>query len=216
MNIIITGSTGMVGEGVLLECLENPNVKNVLMLNRKANWIKHPKLKELLVSDFTKLDAVANELKGYDACFFCAGVSSIGMNEADYTKFTYDTTIAVAKKLLELNPGMVFDYVSGTSTDSSEKGKMMWARVKGKTENDLMKMGFRKQFNFRPGIMKPIKGQKNLKTSYKILIPLTAPFFGKKVLTLKEVGMAMINSVTKEYPKQILEIADIRALAELK
>lgn len=214
MNIIITGTTGMVGEGVLLECLENKAITKVLMINRKPNYIKHPKLKELLVSDFTKLESFSEELKGYDACFFCSGVSSIGMNEADYTKLTYDLTLSFAEQLLKLNPTMVFDYVSGAATDSSEKGKLMWARVKGKTENDLMKLGFRKQFNFRPGVMKPIKGQQNLKTAYKIFIPILAPFFGSKVLTLKEVGLAMINSVTKEYPKQVLEIADIRALSQ--
>lgn len=213
MNVIITGATGMVGEGVLLECLENKAVKKVLMVNRKHYGLKHPKLQELLLSDFSKPESASEALKGYDACFYCAGVSSIGMNEADYARITYETTLAFANKLAQLNPDMVFTYVSGASTDSSEKGKVMWARVKGKTENALMRLPFRNEYNFRPGIMKPTKGQVNLKTSYKILIPILAPFFS--TLTMKQVGTAMINAVSKGYPKQVLEVADIRALSEI-
>src|ERR1700754_361161 len=144
ITVILTGATGMVGEGVLLECLENPEVAQVLIVNRKPSLRKHPKLKELIVPDFMKLDQYNDQLKGYDACFFCAGISSIGMKEAAYSHITYDITLNFAQKLLALNPAMTFNYVSGSHTDSSEKGKVMWARVKGKTENALMKLPFKK------------------------------------------------------------------------
>lgn len=215
MNIIITGATGMVGEGVLLECLENYAVKKVLMINRKPSAIKHPKLEELIVLDFMQLNRYADFLQGYDACFYCAGVSSVGMNEIKYTYVTYDTTLAFARALSEINPNMVFNFVTGSHTDTSENGKIMWARVKGKTENDLMKLPFKGQYNFRPGFMKPFKEQKNVKTILKIMIPLFPVLFPKKTLTLKDVGQAMINTVKEGYPKQILEIEDIKILAEL-
>lgn len=214
MNVIITGATGMVGEGVLLECLENPNVEKVLMVNRKPFDLKHPKLKELIIKDFLNLDGINDELKGYDACFYCAGISSVGMKEDEYTKITYDTTITFAKKLAEQNSNMTFIFVSGAATDSSEKGKIMWARVKGKTENDLAKLPFKKEYNFRPGIMKPTPGQKNVKTSFKLLIPILAPFFPRRTSTLREVALAMINSVLKGYSKNVLEVEDIKALAK--
>jgi len=214
MKIIITGATGMVGEGIMLECLENPIVTNVLVVNRKPlNW-KHEKLSELIVSDFIKLENYEKQLSGYDGCFFCAGVSSVGINEAQYTHITYDTTVAFATKLAQLNPTMVFTYVSGTGTDSSEKGKLMWARVKGKTENDLMKLPFKGVYNFRPGVIKPFKGQKNIKTIYKIFIPIFTVLFSSKTLTLKQVGQAMINAVRNGYSKHVLEIADIRELSK--
>lgn len=214
MKVIITGATGMVGEGVLFECLENTNVKEVLIVNRKHYDMSHPKLKELLVVDFSDLENFSEELKGYDACFYCAGVSSVGIKEDDYSRITYDTTLAFAKQLVQLNPDMVFNFVSGSRTDSTEKGKVMWAKVKGKTENALMKLPFKGQYNFRPAIMKATKGQVNVKTIYKILAPLMAPFFPKKTLSLKQVGKAMINTVSKGYPKQILEVEDIEQLAK--
>jgi len=217
MKVIITGSTGMVGEGVLLECLAHPDVKQVLMVNRKPNPLKHQKLKELIVPDFLKSDQFTEQLTGYDACFYCAGISSFRMNEQQYGLITYDTTIRFAGKLAGLNPGMVFNYVSGAHTDSSEKGRIMWARVKGKTENALLKLPFKKTYNFRPGFMKPTAGQKNIKSFYKIissLYPVLRLLFPKQVLTMHEVGWAMINSVQKGYPKQILEIEDIKSLAQ--
>lgn len=214
MKVIVTGATGMVGEGVLLECLENSAVTEVLIVNRKHYNLTHPKLKELIVPDFTKLESFAEKLKGYDGCFFCAGVSSVGMKEDQYSKITYDTTLAFAKQLQQLNPTMVFDYVSGSRTDSSEQGEVMWARVKGRTENALMKLGFRGQYNFRPALMKAVKGQVNVKTIYKILGPIISPFFPQKTLPLKDVAQAMINTVSKGYPKQILEVDDIDALAK--
>ena len=214
MKIILTGATGMVGEGVLIECLDNKAVTEVLMVNRRPFSMHHPKLKELIVPDFTKLEGFERNLSGYDACFFCAGVSSVGMNEEKYTYLTYHTTITFATALSGLNLGMVFTYVSGASTDSSEKGKMMWARLKGKTENDLMKLPFKGVYNFRPGVMKHFPQQKNVKSFFKPVISVFSLLFPKQVLTLKQVGQAMINVVDKGYEKHVLEISDIRKLAE--
>ena len=214
MKVIITGATGMVGEGVLLECLQNPAVKKVLMVNRKPSPLSHPKLEALIVPDFMKLEQYAAALTGYDACFYCAGISSIGMNEADYTHITYDTTLAFAKVLAAINPNMVFTFVSGSHTDSSEKGRIMWARVKGRTENALLKLPFRGEYNFRPGFMKPFKEQKNIKAIFKIIIPIIPILFPKKSLTMQQIGQAMIHAVQKGYPKSILEIEDIKELAK--
>lgn len=213
MKIVLTGATGMVGEGVLFECLENPEVTEILLVSWKHYDITHPKLKELLAPDFMKLEGFENQLSGYDGCFYCAGISSVGMDEARYTSITYDTTLNFAGKFLELNPDSVFTFVSGAHTDSSEKGKVMWARVKGKTENALVKLPFRGAYNFRPGFMKPFKGQKNVKPIFKPVIFIYPFLFPKKSLTLKEVGQAMINAVKKGYPKNILEIEDIKKLA---
>lgn len=214
MNVIITGATGMVGEGVLFECLENQSVRKILIVSRKHYPLKHPKVEELLIADFSNLKSVSDKLTGYDACFYCAGISSVGVNEEQFTKITFDTTLAFAKQILELNPKIVFNFVSGNRTDSTEQGKVMWARIKGKTENALMKLPFKAQYNFRPAIMKGTKGQINVKRSYKILAPLIAPFFPQKTLTLKEVGRAMINAVLKGYPKPVLEVDDIAHLAK--
>jgi len=213
MKIILTGATGMVGEGVLIECLENNAVTEVLMVNRRTFPMEHPKLKELIVPDFTKLENFEQQLTGYDGCFFCSGISSVGMNEEKYTLITYHTTMAFATALSRLNPGMVFTYVSGASTDSSEKGKLMWARVKGKTENDLMKLPFKGVYNFRPGVMKHFPQQNNVKSYFKPVITIFSFLFPKQVLTLKQVGQAMINAVSKGYPRHVLEINDIRDLA---
>jgi uncharacterized protein YbjT (DUF2867 family) len=215
LKIIITGATGMVGEGVLLECLQHADVKEVLMVNRKPFNLKHSK--ECIVPDFFYLDEFKNQLKGYDACFFCAGISSAGMNEAEYTRITYDTTLHVANTLISVNPNMIFDFISGSHTDSSEKGKIMWARVKGKTENALMSLPFKKVYNFRPGLMKPTSGQKNVKGFYKVLgalYPFFLFLFPNNVSTMQEVGQSMINSVTRGYSKQILEVEDIKILAK--
>ncbi|MES2829449.1 MAG: NAD-dependent epimerase/dehydratase family protein [Bacteroidota bacterium] len=214
MKVIITGATGMVGEGVLFECLENSNVTDVLIVNRKHYELQHPKLRELLIPDFSNLEQFSEELKGYDACFYCAGVTSVGKNEAEYTRITYDTTLAFAKQISELNPNMVFTFVTGSRTDSTEKGKVMWARIKGRTENALMKLPFKGEYNFRPAIMKGTKGQKNVKWLYKVLEPVLSPFFREQTLTLKQVGQAMINAVSKGYPKQVLEVDDIAQLAK--
>ncbi len=214
MKVIITGATGMVGEGVLLECLQNAAVTHILIVGRRHYDLSHPKVKELLIPDFLQSEKFADQLGGCDACFFCAGVSSVGMNEADYTKITHDTTLAFAKTLVSKNTNMVFNFITGQGTDSTEKGKLMWARVKGRTENDLMKLGFKGQYNFRPGVMIPTKGQKSLKTSYKIVGALFGWMVPKSTLTLVQVGKAMIHSVSKGYSKQVLEVADIKKLAE--
>ena len=217
IKVIITGATGMVGEGVLFECLQNSTVSEVLIINRRHYDLDHPKLKELIVSDFFQLDQFAQKIKGYDACFFCAGVSSVGMKEEKYTYITYDTTIAFARTLLNYNNDMSFCYVSGSHTDSSEKGRMMWARVKGKTENDLMKLPFKKVYNFRPGIIQPTPGLKNTLRLYTYLgwlIPVMRMFGSKSIVKLKELGEAMINAAATGYEKQIIEVRDILALAK--
>jgi uncharacterized protein YbjT (DUF2867 family) len=180
MKVIVTGATGMVGEGVLLECLDNPAVERVLSVSRRSCEHAHAKLRECLVPDFRDLGAHESELGGYDACFYCAGVSSVGMSEADYTVITYDTPLGFAKTLVRLNPGMVFVHISGSHTDGSEQGKVMWARVKGKAENALMRLPFKAVYNFRPSIMKPTPGQKHIKRAYRaalLLYPLFSLFF---------------------------------------
>ena len=213
IKVIITRATGMVGEGVMFECLQSEKVSEVLIISRRHYEMAHPKLKELIVPDFFKLDQFAENLQGFDGCFFCAGVSSVGMKEEKFTHLTYDTTLAFAKSLLKVSSNMVFTYVSGTKTDSSKKGKMMWARVKGKTENDLAKLGFKAEYNFRPGVMQPFPEQKNWKPVVKFLVKIVKFLSPKSVLTLKEVGNAMINAVTIGYPKNVLEVADIKELA---
>ncbi|MES2848506.1 MAG: NAD-dependent epimerase/dehydratase family protein [Bacteroidota bacterium] len=215
IKVIVTGATGMVGEGVLHECLLNDDVEKVLVINRKPCGVSHPKLKEIIHSNFFDLSAIEDQLTGYDACFFCLGVSSVGMKEDEYTKMTYTLTMHVAETLCRKNSDMVFCYVSGASTDSTEKGKLMWARVKGKTENDLMKLTFKKVYNFRPGIIEPTKGLKNTLGFYKYLgwlIPVFRLFY--TVVTLKQIGLAMINVVSKGYEKQVLEVKDIIELSE--
>jgi len=213
IKVIITGATGMVGEGVLFECLQNPIVSEVLIINRRHYEMQHPKLKELIVPDFFQLDKFSDSLSSYDACFFCTGISSVGMREDKFTLITYDTTMACAKALLALNGNMVFTYVSGAKTDSTLKSKMMWARVKGKTENDLAKLGFKGEYNFRPGIMQPFPGQKNWKSWVKFMVKVIKAISPKSVLSLHEVGKAMINCVTIGYDKNVLEVSDIRKLA---
>ncbi len=214
MKVIVTGATGMVGEGVLFECLENTAVEEVLIIGRKHYNLTNPKLKELILKDFSEIKNHTEQLKNYDGCFFCAGASSVGENEESFTKKTFDFVVPFATTLSEINPQMTFIYVSGNRTDSTEKGKVMWARVKGRTENALMKLPFKGQYSFRPAIMKATKGQVNVKTIYKIMGPLIAPFFPAKTLTLKQVGTAMINAVANGYPKQILEVNDIIELAK--
>lgn len=213
VKVIITGATGMVGEGVLLECLENAAVERVLAVLRRPSGHTHAKLEECLVKDFRHLDSVEPQLSGYDACFYCAGVSSVGMSEAEYTALTYDTPLAFAGTLARLNPNLVLVHISGASTDSSEHGPVMWARVKGKAENALSRLPFRAVYHFRPGLMKPVAGQKNLKRTYRVALlfyPLLKLFL--KALSLHEVGRAMIRCVQSGAPKSVLEVADIQAL----
>ena len=215
IDVIVTGVTGMVGEGVLHECLNSPLVGKVLVVTRKPYGISHPKYLEIIHSDFFDLSAIESQLSGYDACFFCLGVSSVGMKKGLYEKMTYDLTMNFAKTLVKQNHAMQFCYVSGSGTDSTEKGNSHWARVKGKTENDLQKLGFKKVYLFRPGILKPTPGLKNTLGFYKWmgwLIPVIELFSSKGVNSLKELGNAMITAVTKGYDKHILEVKDIKAI----
>lgn len=212
IRAIVTGATGMVGEGVLQECLSHPQVEAVLVVNRKPCGVNHPKLKEIIHADFFDISLIAEQLKGYNACYFCLGVTSIGKKEPEYYKLTYTLTLHVAETLSRLNPDMTFCYVSGAGTDSSEKGGQMWARVKGKTENDLAKLPFKQEFNFRPGLMKAAKGAKNVPSIYKYLAwlyPLLHWLFPSGSCTLAEVGQAMINVTLHGYLERILEVRDI-------
>jgi hypothetical protein len=217
LRAIITGSTGMVGEGVLYECLQHPDVEHILVINRKPCGYTHPKLKEIIHGNFFDLAPIQDQLKNYNACFFCLGVSSVGMKEPEFYKFTYDLTMTMARILSVQNPGMTFCYVSGSGTDTSEKGKRMWARVKGKTENDLMKLPFKKVYAFRPGYMQPTKGLKNTLKAYAYIAwmyPFWKAVFPGFVSTLKEVGLAMINCAKKDYGKAVLEVRDMVAIAK--
>jgi len=216
MRVILTGVTGMVGEGVMLECLDNPEVTKVLSVSRKPTNHEHPKLEQLHVTDFRKLtESDEAKLTGYDACFYCAGISSAGMNEADYTAVTFDTPVSFATTLARLNPDMVLVHISGQSTDGTEKGRVMWARVKGRAENALMKLPFKGVYNFRPGLMTPYPGQKHVKTLFRValvLAPVLKLFF--PALTLSQLGRAMIHCVKSGAPKQVLEVKDISALLQ--
>ena|SRR5258708_11631115 len=217
IRVVITGATGMVGEGVLHECLLHPDVEHVSVINRKPGGVSHPKLKEIIHRDFHNLSPIEDQLRNSNACFFCLGVSSVGLNESEYSRLTYDLTLHVAETIVKQNPGMTFCYVSGAATDSSEHGKRMWARVKGRTENKLMQLAFKRAYMFRPGYMQPTKGLKNTLKYYAVLAwlyPVWRLLFPKYVCTLKEVGMAMINTVNRGYEKSILEVDDIVELAK--
>ena len=206
----------MVGEGVLNEALKHPDVESILVIGRRSCNVEHQKLKELLHNDFFDYSTLREHLRGFNACFFCLGVSSVGMNEQEYTRITYDLTMHAASVLSRINPDMTFCYISGTGTDSSEKGRLMWARVKGKTENHLTRLPFKAVYLFRPGLMKPTKGQKNVKPLFKVLgllYPLWKVLSPKNVCTLEEVGLAMIQAAQTGYTKQILENKDIAQLA---
>lgn len=219
IRAIVTGATGMVGEGVLHECLLHPDVEQVLVINRRPCGVTHPKLKEIVHENFLDLSSLENHLYPYNACFFCLGVSSLGMKEPEYHRLTYDLTIHLAEILARRNPDMTFCYVSGSGTDSTEKGKVMWARVKGKTENQLLRMPFKKAYMFRPGFMQPTKGLKNALKAYAYvnwMFPVLRPMFPGFVSTLKEVGIAMIKVAGKGYEKSVLEVRDIVALARRK
>jgi len=206
----------MVGEGVLLECLDNRVIDEVLSVSRKPSGITHPNLNEYIVTDFLSLKENDDRLRGYDACFFCAGVSSVGMKEDDYRRITYDTTMNFARAVGP-NPRMSFVYVSGSGTDSTEKGKVMWARVKGKTENDLMKLPFKQVFAFRPGFMKITKGQKHIPGFYKYvswLFPFIKLMVPNIIFTMSQIGKAMISAAHDGYEKNVIEVKDIKILAD--
>ena len=205
----------MVGEGVLLECLNHPEIEEILSVSRKPAGIEHPKLKEYIVTDFLSLQENDTMLKGYDACFFCAGVSSVGMKEEEYRRITYDTTLNFARAV-NPDPRMSFVYVSGGGTDSTEKGRIMWARVKGKTENDLMKLPFKRAFGFRIGFLIAAPQQKRILKYYKYiswLIPAIKIFFPNIISTMKEVANAMIYVSQKGYERNVIYVRDIKAMA---
>ncbi len=207
----------MVGEGVMHECLQHPDVETVLIINRRPSGFNHPKLTEIVHADFFDISPIRDQLSGYNACYFCLGVSSVGMKEPEYYRLTYTLTLNVAQALSELNPDMVFCYVSGGGTDSTEKGRSMWARVKGKTENDLMKLPFKKVYAFRPGYMHPTPGLINTNKYYKYITwmyPFMRWVFPGGVSTLAELGQAMINITLFGYDKQIIEVKDIVKLAK--
>ncbi|PCJ64778.1 MAG: epimerase [Bacteroidetes bacterium] len=220
MKVIITGATGMVGKGVLLECLEDDRVSEVLVVNRRSLAINHTKLREVLHSDFANLSAIENEMSEYDACFFNMGVTSIGKTEEEYAKFTYDIVAHWVETLYKLNPDLVFNYVSGQGTDSSEKGKSMWARIKGKAENYVLNKGFKDAYMFRPGMIIPEKGIKTTATWYSPIYFILQPFYPlfrrmSSVTTTTRIGQAMINSVTVNQDLKHLESGDINKLSSL-
>jgi len=219
MRVILFGATGMVGQGVLRECLLEHDVDSVLTVGRSATGARHPKLREIVPADMFDLSTSSDELSGWDACFFCLGVSSVGMTEAAYRRVTHDLTLAVARTLAEHNPTMPFVYVSGVGTDSSEHGRLMWARVKGQTENDLLALPLR-AYMFRPGYIQPMHGVRSKTTWARVLYSLVAPLypvlrrvFPKAMTTTVTMGRAMIRVAAAGAPKHVLEVADINALA---
>jgi hypothetical protein len=219
LRVILTGATGMVGEGVLHECLQAPEVEKVLLLNRKPSGITHPKITELVHGDLFDLTSIENHLIGYNACFFCLGISSVGVSKEDYYKTTYELTMNVAKTLSRLNADMTFSYISGAGTNSSEKGGSNWSRVKGKTENDLKLLQFKQVYNFRPGFLETTPGLKNTLPLYKYigwLTPILKAVMPGSVGSLRELGLGMVHATAYGYPKQTLEVKDIRAAAGKK
>jgi len=222
MKIILFGASGMVGQGVLRECLLDPDVESVLAVVRSPLGQpqgKETKVSELVHSDFTDFSAIEDQWRGYDACFFCLGVSSFGMSEKDYAHVTKDFTLAAAESLSRVNPNMTFIYVSGTGTDSTERGRIMWARVKGETENRLLKMPFKGAYMFRPGFIQPLHGIRSKTAIYRIpymfmgpFIPLLKALFPKFITTTEQVGRAMIKIAKQGAPKRLLENSDINAL----
>jgi len=216
MKVIVTGATGMVGEGVLHECLIHPDIEEVLIINRKPIGILHSKLKEIVHADFFDLTSIKDQLAGYDACFFCLGISSVGVKAEIYYKTTYKLTMNMGRTLSELNPEMTFCYVSGAGTDGTEKGRIEWARVKGKTENDLMKLSFRQVYAFRPGFIKPIAGLSKTHPFYKYitwLFPLGRAIYPTGFCTMQELALSMINLVNFAYGQKVITGKDIISLA---
>jgi uncharacterized protein YbjT (DUF2867 family) len=211
----------MVGQGVLRECLQDPGVEQVAALGRSATGVQHPKLVDIRHADLANYAGIEDRLHGFDACFFTLGVSSAGMKEADYDRVTYGFTLAAGETLGRLNPGMAFIYVSGAGTDSTERGRTMWARVKGRTENALLRLPLN-AYMFRPGMIQPLDGIRSKTASYRILYALTKPLLPllrwampNQILTTREMGQAMLNVARRGYPKPILEVRDIRAAVNL-
>ena len=216
MKVVIFGATGMVGQGVLRECLLDPDVESVLAIVRKTSLPQHDKLREIVHQDVFDLAAIEGRVSGYDACFFCLGVSSVGMKEETYRRVTYDLTVSAARSLANLNPTMTFIYVSGAGTDSTERGRLMWARVKGRTENALLQMRFKAVFLFRPGYVQLLHGIRTKKAWYSAVYGVMRPFypvlkmlFPNYVTTTECVGRAMLNVTKQGFPKSVLENRDV-------
>jgi uncharacterized protein YbjT (DUF2867 family) len=216
MKVILFGATGMVGQGVLRECLLDASVESVLAIGRNSTGQSNAKLREIKHSDFLDLSAISPQLAGYDACLFCLGVTSLGQSEENYRRLTYDITMAVATTLVKLNPGMTFIYVTGQGTDSTEQGRVMWARIKGKTENDLFKLPFKAAYMFRPGGIQPLHGVRSKTAWVQAIYAATGPLWAllnriapKYVTTTEKLGRAMIKVARDGYPKPILESLDI-------
>jgi uncharacterized protein YbjT (DUF2867 family) len=219
MRVLIFGATGMVGQGVLRECLLDPEIDFVQTAGRSASGVKHPKLRELVRPDLMHYADIEADLVGFDACFFCLGVSSGTVSEVEYERLTYGITMAAAETLSRLNPGMTFVYVSGAGTDSSEKGRVMWARVKGRTENALLRLPFKAAYMFRLAGVQAMHGERSRTTAYRIiyglikpLVPLLRRIFPNYILTTEEIGRAMIRVAKRGASKTILESSDIRDL----
>jgi len=222
MNALLFGATGMVGQGVLRECLSDPRVQLVQAVGRSATRAQHPKLREIVHQDLFHYETIEAQLTGFDACFFCLGISSTGMKEEDYERVTFGITMAAAEVLCRLNPQMTFIYVSGAGTDSTERGRSMWARVKGKTENALLRLPFAAAYMFRPGIIQPLDGIRSKTPVYQVfytlakpLLPLLRAAFPNYVLTTRQIGQAMLSVARHGFPKRVLESKDIRAAAHL-
>jgi uncharacterized protein YbjT (DUF2867 family) len=216
MKILIFGATGMVGQGVLRECLLDADIGVVQTVGRRATGEQHPKLREIVQPDLFHYSTIESELAGFDACFFCLGVSSAGMSEESYNNLTYTLTLAAAETLSRLNPAMTIVYVSGAGTDSSEKGRVMWARVKGKTENAILRLPFKAAYMFRPGIIQPVHGARSSTPAYRIgyalfapILPLLRRLFPRYILTTEEIGRAMVRVARQGAPKKVLESWDI-------
>ena len=219
--MILLGATGMVGQGVLRECLLDPAVEIVLTIGRNATEQQHEKLHEIVPNDLSDLSAIEGKLSGYDACFFCLGVSAVGMNEEAYRRITYDLTTSVARTLAKLNPAMTFIYVSGSGTDSTERSRMMWARVKGNTENALLQMPFKAAYMFRPGYIQPLHGIRTKTKWYAAAYAMMGPLypvwrllFPKYVTTTECVGRAMLNVAKRGAPKSVCENQDINSICQ--
>jgi uncharacterized protein YbjT (DUF2867 family) len=219
MKVILFGATGMVGQGVLRECLRDPDVTLIRIVGRNASGVDHPKVRETIHPDLWNYSSIEPDLTGFDACFFCLGVSSVGMPESDYERITYGITLAAAETLVRLNPGMTFVYVSGAGTDSSEQGRVSWARVKGKTENALLALPFKAAYMFRPGVIQPLDGIQAKTASVRMFYSLTRPIlpllrrmFPAHILSTAQIGRAMLIAAGSGAPKRVLEARDLYAL----
>jgi uncharacterized protein YbjT (DUF2867 family) len=219
MKVILFGATGMVGQGVLRECLLDGGVESVLAVGRSASGQRHAKLREIVHDNFLDFSRIESELAGFDACFFCLGVSSVGMSEERYRHLTYDITLAAAKTLSKLNPQLVFVYVTGRGTDSTEQGRLTWARVKGKTENDLLKLPFKAAYMFRPAGIQPLHGVRSKTAWIQAIYAVTAPLLSllnrtspQLMTTTEQVGRAMIRVARDGFPRPVLESEDINRL----